>query len=666
MSAAEHHPIKPRHSALAVVARAWAAGLRPDPPMRPSEWAETNLYVPDGPRTGQRYSLDLTPYARRPLDLLSPDSPCNRVVVRKSAQTGLTTLGIAWIGAQIDRAPTRMMMVLPTVPAAQDFNREKLQPAIDASPALKRKVREPTSRSSRGSTALSKRYPGGSLTITGANSTADLRSKTVRCLVCDEIDEWPADLDGQGDPMAMVDARQISFHADASWKKLEISTPTIANASRIDAAFETGTREYWEVPCPHCGGKQRLEWGGPDFAYGLKFSRTWPYNAHYVCRHCGCTIEHWQKREMVLAGEWVAERPEPGRHPSFHIDALSSLVTTWDNVVESFLKAKDDPVKLKAWTNLTLGQAWEERGEAPDWERLYARRESYPAATIPPGGLFITGGVDVQQGGLYYEIVAWGADRQSWSIDVGYLAGETADPDAPVWRALSEVAGRQYPDALGRRWPIACLAIDSGYNAHQVYLWVRRHANAMATKGVGGWGKPVLATRPTEVDIDFRGKRIKRGALLWPVGTWALKGELYVNLRKLGARDGHEVDPPGYAHFSDQVHDQPYFRQLTAEYLRTRESKGRMVKEWVETGPNHFHDCRIYAAAAAEYMGLSRMSAGDWQALIADRGTPDAPDLTHRWEQMAAHRPSPAPQAPASVPIVAPDAWIERTPDNWV
>jgi len=611
---------------LSLIAGALALGLAPDPVIEPAAWAADNLIVADGPKAGQLWSAELTPYAVEPLNMLAADSPHNRVSVRKSAQTGLTGVGIAWVGSIIAKTPAKAMVVFPTLAAVQDFNREKLTPTIEATEELRSKIRLQKSRSSQSSTALSKKFPGGSLVLTGANSAADLRSKTVRFLFCDEIDEWPFDLDGQGDPMEMADARQTSFHATGDYKKFEASTPTTKGESRIDVAFEAGDQRYWKVPCPHCGEKQRLEFGGKDVEYGLKFNTEWPYQAHYVCKHCGGVIEHHHKREMVLNGEWIADNPGPGRHPSYHIDALVSLLTTWDKIAEKFLKAKDDSRKLKAFVNLWLGQAWEERGDAPEWNRLFARREDYAARTIPPGGVLLTGAVDVQQDGLYYEIVAWGQDKQSWSIDVGFLEGDTADPSNPVWHKLSLVHDRRYQDTYGNTWPVDLMAIDSGFNTNVVYQWCRTHSRAIAIKGDDGWHKAAISSTPTKVDINWRGKRVRRGAELWHIGTWPLKAEFYANLRKEGMRDGQEFDPPGYCHFSETLHDDRYLKQVTAEHLKEREVKGRLRKEWVASGPNHYHDCRVYNMAVAVKLGVGVMSPEDWGKWVAERCVPPKPE----------------------------------------
>ena len=607
---------------IAAVLKALATGLAPDRIVSTVVWASANFIVPDGPYVGEKWNPQHAPYLAPILDAID-DETTTVVSVRKSAQTGFTTAAMAWLGKNIVTAPSRDMVIFPTINSAQDFNREKLSPAIDATPELQRRVREQTSRSARGSTLLSKVYPGGLCTLTGANSTADLRSKTTRRHFRDEIDDWPDDLDGQGDPYGMADARQIAFHATGDWKVFEGSTPTIKGGSRIDAQFDAGDQRFFEVPCPHCGEFQRLVFGTAETRFGLKFNREFPYEAYYICRHNGCVIEHHEKRAMVGRGRFVAQAFGPGRHPSFHVDALISLLTTWDSIAKAFLNAKGNPLKLKSFVNLWLGESWEERGEAPDHKRLMARRDDYAPRTIPPGAVVITGAADVQTDGIYYEIVAWGVALESWSIDAGFLPGSTASRSEPVWRALDEVHDRRYADAYGQMWPADVFAVDAGFHAHVVYDWCRRRPRARAIKGVDGWYKPPISSEPRAQDISYGGRKLKRGARLWQIGVWPLKSALYANLRKEGKRDGAEVDPPGFCHFTDRLHDEVFFRQLTAEYLADREVSGRKVKRWLAIGPNHFHDCRIYNMAMAEHLQLGSLDTDGWRRLAARRGVPE-------------------------------------------
>lgn len=206
-------------SALAAMAGAMASALAIAPPIAPSLWARQNLVIPDGPRLGELWNDELTPYIREPLDMLAPDSGVNEIAVMKSAQTGFTTLMIASIGHSIDRDPCRMMVLQPTDAALVDFNKEKLQPAIDETKVLAAKVAATAGRSASSSNTYSKRYPGGSLTLAIASSAADLRSKTIKKLYRDEIDQYPEDLEGQGSPLEQSDARLIAFLDSGDWKR---------------------------------------------------------------------------------------------------------------------------------------------------------------------------------------------------------------------------------------------------------------------------------------------------------------------------------------------------------------------------------------------------------------------------------------------------------------
>ncbi len=150
----------------------------------------------------------------------------------------------------------------------------------------------------------------------------------------------------------------------------------------------------------------------------------------------------------------------------------------------------------------------------------------------------------------------------------------------------------------------------------------------MPLKGADGFGRPAIGL-PTKVDIDFAGRRVRRGASVRLVGTWPLKGVFYSDLRKNGVRAGAEVDPPGYCHFPSWL-DDLYFRQITSEYLAEEIFKGRPRKFWKLRGgqrDNHFLDCRAYNLALLEYLGFSKLTADDWRELARERGAPAGEEL---------------------------------------
>jgi phage terminase large subunit GpA-like protein len=81
--------------------------------------------------------------------------------------------------------------------------------------------------------------------------------------------------------------------------------------------------------------------------------------------------------------------------------------------------------------------------------------------------------------------------------------------------------------------------------------------------------------------------------------------------------------PPGFCHFPT-AYPAGFFTQLTADYLREVERRGRRVLAWTNTGANHFHDCRSYARAAyskaAQRFGLQNANnAAAWERLATER-----------------------------------------------
>lgn len=601
---------------------AYARGLEPDPDYKVSEWAEKHRVVP--PETSSfpgRWRNAVTPYLTEIMDCLSPSHWASKVTLIKSAQIAGSEAITNCIGFIADVAPGPTLVVHPTIDAGKSWVREKLNPNIEENPRLRRKFVEAKSRDG-GSTTLSKKFPGGFLVITGANSAAGLRQKSIRYLFKDDWDEWPLDVNGQGDPDRMADARQIAFHNSGTAKCFQVSTPTIKSMSRVTRAYDESDQRVYVVKCPQCQGEQELRFfprSYEPFRGGLKFNKVQPYSAYYVCEHNGCIIEHHQKRELLASGRWLQKSPGAGRQPGFKISAIYSPFTSWDKMAEEFMRAKDKPRELKTFYNLWLGEPWEERGDAPDWKRLLTLREDYPLGRIPVGALLITTAVDVQKDGFFFESVGWGIGKTSWTIDYGFIPGDTSRPE--VWLELTKIYDRWYENAWGQSFQCDQFAIDAGYNTHMVYAWVRNKIRAIAVRGVGGPQAPVIGT-PTKLDVSYSGrKKLRSGLRVWPVGGWQAKSEFYSYLRLEGIREGMDDDPWGYCHFSTGC-DENYFKQITSESLVTHTKGGRDVTEWMVSGENHFLDCRVYNLASAERLGISRFTVAKWEALAAIRNVP--------------------------------------------
>lgn len=616
-----------------------AALIRPPPVLSLSEWADEHFYL-SAESAADPGRWRTMPYQRGVLDAIG-DPRVEQVTWQKSSRVGATKcLNIA-IAYTIDSDPGPTLMFQPTVADAQRYSKKEIAPMLRDCKRLAGKVQEPRSRESS-NTILDKEFPGGSLELNGANSPAGFRARTVRVLLFDEVDGYPVSSGDEGDPIALGMRRTETY-----WNRkiVAVSTPA-SEPSRIEELYLTGDQRRYLVPCPHCGAFDELVFFREEGAGGhwMTWAEGRPDDAHFVCSsaECGQRIEHAQKRDMVEAGYWQATAPFLG-HASFFIWSAYSYAAnaTWAQIAREYEAAKRGTADaMRVFHNTVLGKTWRVVGDAPEWERLYRRRESYAIGTVPAGVGLVTCGVDVQKGRLVYEVVGWAASKESWSIEAGILVGDTASEDGDAWALLDGLMGRTWHGADGLEWGIQCLAIDSGYNTQTVYAWAHRDpARVIACKGMAT-ARMLLGT-PSPTQVRPNGKAMARQCLVWPVGSSIGKSETYGFLRLDAPLDlAVAAYAAGYCHFPE--YDEEYFRQLTAEQLvSTRSRKGRIVEEWqVKIGrENHYLDCRVYARAAAMRAGLDRMAR---EERTAARVTPPRPPPIHAPPEAPPPRPKPS------------------------
>ena len=87
--------------------------------------------------------------------------------------------------------------------------------------------------------------------MVGANSPSSLASRPIQILLADEVDRYPATAGKEGDPLFLASERLTTF-----WNRKEVyvSTPTIKDASRIEAEYQHSSRGEWNRPVPELRG----------------------------------------------------------------------------------------------------------------------------------------------------------------------------------------------------------------------------------------------------------------------------------------------------------------------------------------------------------------------------------------------------------------------------
>ncbi|AKJ30673.1 phage terminase large subunit family protein [Caldimonas brevitalea] len=605
------------------IERAWREGLTPDPLLTVSEWADRHRILSSKASAEPgRWRTARTPYLREILDCLSPTSPTERVVVMKGAQLGFTEAGSCFIGYVIHHAPGPMMAVWPTVEMAKRNSKQRIDPLVEETPALAELIAPARSRDA-GNTILAKEFRGGVLVMTGANSAVGLRSMPVRYLFLDEVDGYPLDVEGEGDAISLAEARTRTF---ARRKIFIVSTPTIAGASTIEREYEASDQRRYFVPCPHCGHSQWLRFER------LRWERSRPETVAYVCEDCEEPIPEHHKTWMLERGQWRPTATGARRTAGFHLSSLYSPIgwRSWRDIAAAWesatAKESRSSAAIKTFKNTELGETWVEDGEAPDWQRLLERRESYRPGTVPWGGLLLVAGADVQKDRIEVSVWAWGRGKESWLVEHRVLMGDTVRAD--VWQQLRALLDETWTHESGVQMPLAKLALDTGFATQEAYAFVRscHDSRVMAVKGVSK-GAALIGT-PTAVDVTAGGRRLRRGIKVFSVVVGIAKQELYSNLRKVPTVDdvtGEIAYPPGYVHLPPM--DAEYLQQLCAEQLVTRRDRnGFPVREWQKMRErNEGLDCFNYARAAAAACGLDRFEERHWRELERPFGTTAAP-----------------------------------------
>ena len=192
-------------------AQRFADGFEPPPRLTVSEWADRHRILPSTSAEPGPWRTSRAPYLREPMDRLSSADPCETVVILKAAQLGFSSLAENWLGYAIHHDPSPALLVQPTINTGKDYAKDRIGPLIAATPELRALVNDQRPRSATGSTTSRKTFPGGFVIVTGANSAVELRSKAIRRLILDEVDGYPADVDGEGDPVDLARKRTATF-----------------------------------------------------------------------------------------------------------------------------------------------------------------------------------------------------------------------------------------------------------------------------------------------------------------------------------------------------------------------------------------------------------------------------------------------------------------------
>jgi phage terminase large subunit GpA-like protein len=568
-----------------------AEAMRPAPRLPVSEWADRERILQPGvSRQPGPWQTATTPYLREIMDAYVRRRT-RHLVLCCGTQLGKTETLYNLLGYIVDLEPYSTLLLYPTEDSAKEISRTRIQPMIDGCPALEAK--KPAEKKLY--QMLEMHFPGMVLYMTGANSVAALSQKPCRNIFRDEIDKYPTKIGVDADPLSLSEERAKSF-----WdirKVVDVSTPTLEHMGIWSQLQSCDVIRHFEVPCPHCGEYQKLDFKRVKWTTEGEGTRRLTIarnTAKYTCSRCDLEIGDEYKAAMLDAGKWVDDRePEfPPEKVGFHLSSLYSPWLRWGDMAEQFIKANEEKKignkkPLQNFINGWLAEPWQEYEAKRDEDIILSLCDDRDRGIIPAESvLAMTAGVDVQENGFYFVIRAWGVDLQSWLVREGFV--ETFETiERVLWASY-------YKTVDGTEYIIGLTFIDSGYRTTEVYDFVRGKNYARATKGEQKMANPTSITR-----IDSypgTSKQIPGGVQLIRVNTTYYKNWLSNKL---------ELKPwdPGAFHLHGQLQKEPpdeYATQMVSEYYN--EEKG--IWETFRGRANHYWDCEVLALAAADFMGV--------------------------------------------------------------
>ena len=576
------------------------AGMKPPDDLTVTQWAERHrrLSSESSAEPGP-WRTSRTPYLREPMDAFT-DPKVRRIVMVAASQVGKSELELNIIGYIIDEDPGSILFVHPTTIDAKEFSKLRIAPEIRDCPTLRRKVAAPKSRDS-GNTLLQKTYPGGILTMCGSTEAHALASKPIRYVLGDERDRWATSAGNEGDPWELAMARQTTFY---NAKAVEVSTPTIKNASAIEASYGEGTMERWKSRCPHCGQYHEIQWEHIRYDYEesvvnhkkvYKVKSVW-----YNCPGCGCISDEATMKRAPA--RWEADNPAAYAQGvrSFWLNAFVSQWASWSSIVLKYLNAIGNTRKLQVVYNTCFGLLWEDRGDLEDEDSLMGRRdvEAYglqeggTPIELPDGVLVLTAGVDTQDNRMEYEVV--GHFGETWGIEKGIVMGRPDDDE--TWAKLDEVLfNRVFRFADGLGLPVSLTFVDQGgHFSGEVRLACHDRIRKKVFAIMGSKNHDAPYTKPPKEQKIMIQEQYIGTCWMYEIGVDAGKQRIMDNLRV-------QTPGPNYCHFPRRDdYGSSYFAGLLSERLEYDASK---KQPWVwKKIPGHERnealDCRNYAMAA--------------------------------------------------------------------
>lgn len=322
----------------------------------------------------------------------------------KSVQCGITTIALVIMFVECFTGKS-VLYVLPSKTFKEKFIPEKIDGAIEKSPFYRSGLGKVDNRGL-------KQLWGGFLNVAGSNVPDELTSHTAQVAIIDELELCNPKY------LPLVDDRLTATMklTGKPPRRIDISNPTLVG-NPIAIKYEESDQREWQVPCPHCGHEQPLDWfrvvveRTDQDEYVLRDKEWTPdcgRDINLICTQCNKPLDRYGD------GRWFIKYPGRDVH-GYHIHKLLYSHVKISELWKKFKKALNNIYEMQVFYNSDLGLPYSNEG--------FQITPGLLAACVDPG----------------YKMPAkcdWG----TFGVDIG--------KDVHV-RASQYIDGKRYPAHIG-------------------------------------------------------------------------------------------------------------------------------------------------------------------------------------------------------------------------
>jgi len=624
--------------------------------LKPSEWYEQNMIMPQGSAFPGPIKYDKTPYWREVVDCVSQMHPARDITIMGPAQNGKSVMVLnPVVGYTIALAPCNILFLT----GHSDLTKravEKMDFMIfntGLQPLIKPEILK--ARNNRtGDTAFEKQFRGGSMLAGSITNHNLMRQNDICIAIADDLDAGIMSKGSTGSTVDLITGRTKAY--ESKCKRFWVSSPQIKGSSLIEIQWNKSDKRHWNVICPKCKDYIVLDFkiivddkNTAGITYKLdNLGRVIPNSVGYVCQKCAGFFTDQRKQDLLNTGKWVPTCESLQLdHYGYHLNGLyaGEGMTSWFSLAEKFVMANPpgqprNEAAYQTFVNIDLGCLYEPPGTSIKSSDLQVNNvRKYSIGIIPEkqsiadgngkivlitcaadlGGLVTGINSDHDDVRLDWEVCAWTESGSSYSIDQGSIGTFTPahmgkrdeareiwsydmSKSNNVWKEFIKIITKLYDvDGTGRKMGINITGIDTGFAEHHAFNFIDR--SNLTVIGLKGDKEhkyiPFGDNSPNWKEGSSRSK-------LYILKVGKLKDQLAQRISLRWDKYGKDPQPGGYLNFpqpsGEKYSLENYFLHFESEERKLDKANNFIWQKKTHTAQNHFWDVHNYQMALKDIM----------------------------------------------------------------